>query len=95
MRIMRMHKLTEEEEERAMEIMVRRRNRESQENYGEKIEKDIKTLNKCNLFQAAIGVMVVDFAEKINGVRFEYVTKFKIKTRGINEISVSYKHHKT
>ena len=82
MRIQKEHDLTEEEEERAMEIMIRRRNRESQEKYSDKIEKDIKILNKRKVFQSTVGAFVVDFAEKVNGNRFEYVTRFKIKSRG-------------
>ena len=82
MRLFKMHNLSEEEEERAMELMIRRRNRESQENYGEKIENDIRILNKFHFFQSTIGTFIVDFAEKVNGARFEYVTRFKIKSRG-------------
>ena len=82
MRIQKEHDLTEEEEERAMEIMIRRRNRVSQEKYSEEIEGNIKILNKRKVFQSTVGAFIVDFAEKINGNRFEYVTRFKIKSRG-------------
>ena len=82
MRIQKTHDLTEEEEERAMEIMIRRRNRESQEKYSDKIENDIKKLYKHKIFQSTVGAFIVDFAEKVNGTRFEYVTRFKIKSRG-------------
>ena len=82
MRIQKEHNLTEEEEERAMELMIRRRNRESQERYSDKIESDIRILNKRKVFQSTVGAFIVDFAEKVNGSRFEYITRFKIKSRG-------------
>ena len=82
MRIVKPHNLTEEEEEIAMECMIRRRNRGSQEKYSESIENNIKTLNKCHLFQSTVGMFRVDFAERVNGMKYEYVTRFKIKSRG-------------
>ena len=84
MRVVKPYNLTKEEEEIAMECMIRRRNRGSQEKFSEKIENDIKIINKYHLFQSTIGTFRVDFAERINGGKFEYVTRFKIKSRGIS-----------
>ena len=76
------HNLTEEEEEIAIEHMIRRKNRESVEKYSEKIENDIQILNKYHVFQSAIGFFTVDCADRINGARFTHVTLFRLKTRG-------------
>ena len=82
MRIMRPLDLTEEEEEIAMEYMIGRRNRGSHEKHNDRIERNIKILNNYHLFQSTIGTFRVDFEKRINGIKFEYVTRFKIKTRG-------------
>ena len=82
MRIMKPHNLTEVEVEEAMEIMIRRRNRGSQEKYSAKTEENIKILNKHHIFQSTVGAFRVDFSERIRGIQYEYVTRFKIRTRG-------------
>ena len=86
MRIVKTYEMTKEDEEIALECMIRRRNRESQERYSDKIENDIKILNKHKLFQSAIGLFVVDFAELIHGHRYEYITRIRIRTRGKNKL---------
>lgn len=75
------HELSWEDEEEALESMIRRRNRESHEKFSRTVEANIKIVNK-DYFQAAVGTFKVDFAQRINGRRHEYVTRFKIKTIG-------------
>jgi len=82
MRYVKTHNLTDEEEEVAIEHMIRRKNRESVEKFSDKIENDIRILNKHHTFQAAIGFFTVDCAKKIHGVRFTHVSLFRIKTKG-------------
>ena len=82
MRYVKPHNLTIEEEEIAIEHMIRRKNRESAEKYDDKIENDIRILNKHHLFQAAIGFFKVECAKKIHGVRFMHVSLFRLKTKG-------------
>ena len=85
MRVVEQRELPWEEEEVALENMIRRRNRESQEKFSQAIERNIKIINK-EVYQAAVGTFRVDFAQRINGKRHEYVTRFKIKTRGNKQI---------
>ena len=86
MRYVKLHDLTDEEEEVAIECMIRRKNRETIEKFSDKIEKDIQVLNKFHVFQAAIGFFTVDCAERIYGERFTHVVLFRIKTRGIIQL---------
>ena len=74
--------LSEDDEDTAIELMTRRRNGESHERYSDEIEKNIGIIDKNYIFPIAVGTFVVDFERKLDGFRYEYVTRFKIKTRG-------------
>ena len=84
MRIERRRVLSEDDEDTAIELMTRRRNGESHERYSNEVEKNIETIDKNYIFPIAVGTFVVDFERKLDGFRYEYVTRFKIKTRGKN-----------
>ena len=86
MRFVKPYVMSREDEERAMETMIRRRNRGSVEVYDEETEKNIKIVNKYHYFQSAVGAFVVDFQEGNGGYKYEYITRFKIKTKGKNFI---------
>ena len=82
MRFVKPYVMSRDDEERAMETMIRRRNSESVEVYDEETEKNIKIVNKHHYFQSAVGAFVVDFQEGNGGFKYEYITRFKIKTKG-------------
>ena len=82
MRFVQRRLLTDEEEETAIECMTRRRNGISHEKYSDEVEANIRTIDENYIFPIAVGAFYVDFERNINGARYEYVTKFMIKTRG-------------